>query len=345
MHRSSLFRSATFKLTVSYVLIVMIISLSFSVALYHIATTELARGLSRESERIYTQFPIFHDSLMLETNPDYETGARHILLQLALLNSAVFIATGLAGYKLARRTLQPIEIAHEQQKRFTADVSHELRTPLTALRTEAEVGLLNDAASTQELRAVITSNLEEAGKIETLINSLLRLTRLETDVLQQSFTTFAAAEVLHAAIDDVTPLAQKRSIALKAPKKIPTSWCINGDKTSLTQLLVIILDNAVKYSPDQSTIEITTKLKGSHLNITVTDQGKGIAPGDLEHVFDRFYRADNSRTKQAEDGFGLGLSIAKMIADLHDADITIQSKLNAGTSVTLTLPIVRKSDT
>ena len=139
-----MFRSATFKLTMWYLALVMAISLVFSVVLYSVAAGELDRGLNNETRRIYQKFPVFEGSPVLRPGADYDSGAHRILLRLAGFNIIVLVGAGWASYWLARRTLEPIEQAHEQQKRFTADVSHELRTPLTALKMESEVALMND---------------------------------------------------------------------------------------------------------------------------------------------------------------------------------------------------------
>lgn len=338
-----MFRSATFKLTMWYLAIVMAISLMFSIVLYTVATGELSRELNRETARIYTQFPVFENSPVLNTGVDYDTGAHNILARLIGFNIVVLVSAGFASYWLARRTLEPIEIAHEQQKRFTADVSHELRTPLTALKMESEVALMNKQASKEELRQTLTSNLEEAGKLESLINSLLRLTRLEAGELQQAFHKLSADKLAAAAIAQIKPLATERQIKIINQTK---AKAVYGDEDSLVQLLVILLDNAIKYSPHDSTITITTGGKGELTDISIQDHGIGIEPAQLDRVFDRFYRADNSRRKVAgsgSEGFGLGLSIAKMIADLHHGSITISSQVGQGTTATVQLP--QKADT
>jgi len=317
-----MFRSATFKLTMWYLAIVMAISLAFSVVLYHVTTGELDRGLRHETQRIYTEFPVFQGNPMLRPNVDYDSGAHRILLRLIGFNIFVLVAAGGASYWLARRTLQPIEEAHQQQARFTSDVSHELRTPLTALRMESEVALLNKKASSDELRSTLSSNLEEISKLEALINNLLRLSRLEADELQQAFRPVNTADLTGAAIKQVSALAEERKINIKQTGKPAT---VSGDQDNLTQLLVILLDNAIKYSPSKSEIELKSSLKGDQVVLSVADHGVGIKREALEHVFDRFYRADSSRQKGSDEGYGLGLSIAKMVADVHGATITLRS--------------------
>ncbi len=331
-----MFRSATFKLTMWYLAIVMAISLIFSGVLYSVATGELDRGLNNESRRISRQFPVFEGNPVLRPGVDYDNGAHRILLRLVGFNIIVLVGAGWASYWLARRTLQPIEEAHEQQKRFTADVSHELRTPLTALKMETEVALMNSKNGKKELASVLTSNLEEASKLENLINNLLRLTRLEAGELQQQFTALDSRELAQAAITQTERLAKEREI------KIQTDLAqvfVNGDKDSLTQLLVILLDNAVKYSPSGATVTLSIKTINDETAFEVADQGSGMKRETLERVFDRFYRGeDDSRNKTSSDGFGLGLSIAKMIADIHHGSITLESRPGQGTTASFVLP-------
>ncbi|HVV26016.1 MAG TPA: HAMP domain-containing sensor histidine kinase [Candidatus Saccharimonadales bacterium] len=341
-----MFRSATFKLTMWYLAIVMAISLVFSAVLYHVATGELDRGLHNESLRISRQFPVFQGDPLLRPGQDYNSGAHRILWQLVSFNVIVLIGAGWASYWLARRTLRPIEEAHEQQKRFTADVSHELRTPLTALKMESEVALMNPKNGKKELRDTLASNLEEVTKLEDLINNLLRLTRLEAGELEQQFERLNSETVAQAAVEQVAKQAAERHITVASDLK-PAE--LLGDQTSLTQLLVILLDNAIKYSPSGSTVQLSAKTADQKVVFEVADQGAGIEREALEHVFDRFYRGQNSsRTKSGvsgAEGYGLGLSIAKMIADVHKGTITISSRPGHGTTATVTLPLSPKAKT
>lgn len=332
-----MFRSATFKLTLWYMAIVMLISIVFSIALYNVTTNELDRGLRRETQRIDIQFPVFQNDpyLQHQMDPDASEDAHNILFRLLTLNIVVLIGAGFSSYWLARRTLQPIEEAHEQQKRFTADVSHELRTPLTALRMESEVALLNKKSTVSDLRQTINSNLEEVSKLDLLINNLLRLTQLEADELQQHFQNVSSKGVVETAIGEVSKFADTRNIKIK---QNISDGIILGDRESLVQIMVILLDNAIKYSPEGKTINVTTAKQKDEIIWRVSDEGNGIEPLALEHVFDRFYRADSSRAKSLTEGYGLGLSIAKMIADIHKATITLKSRVGHGTTAIVTLP-------
>lgn len=331
-----IYRSATVKLTAWYVVLVMAISLVFSGVVYHFATDTLAKGLSTQQERIYQEFPVFYGNPFFVHDSDLDTGAHRILLNLAYFNGVVLVASAFASYWLARRTLRPIEEANEQQKRFVADASHELRTPVTALKMSTEVALMDSAAPKSELRAALTSNLEEADKLETLLNSLLRLSHLESRGEMLTMSSVPAPKLIAAAIKQTSAHAMAKHITVTDKSK---PLHILGDEASLVQLLVILLDNAIKYSPGESTVEVGTQQTGGEVAILVTDHGIGIAPEALEHVFDRFYRADKAR--QSNNGFGLGLAIAKHIADLHGGTITISSAPNKGTVVAISLPAAK----
>jgi two-component system sensor histidine kinase CiaH len=330
---NNLFRSAIFKLTFFYLGLVMIICLLFSGVIFQLATQEVAAGLRSQTARIYQQYPVFTGDPFLHRENEIITSSHHLLLNLFLLNGCVFFTAGFASYWLARRTLAPIESANNQQKRFVADVSHELRTPLTALKMETEVALMDTAASASNFREALTSNLEEAVKLETLLNNLLRLSRLESDELIQTFTPISAHTIVHGAIIRIKRQADAKHITIDDTS---TNEIIQGDQESLIELVTIILENALKYSPTNSSIVITTKTDGKEVVLSVCDHGIGIESEALDHVFDRFYRAETARSSE---GHGLGLSIAKQIADLHHSTITLKSTAGKGTTAMIHFPI------
>lgn len=335
-----MFRSATFKLTASYLAIIAVISLSFSAGLYHVVMNDVESGLQRQTRRITNNFPVFLDSPYLRSsNADLRESRSHLLGRLALLNILVLVGAGFISYALAKRTLTPIQAAHERQKRFTADVSHELRTPLTALKMESEVALLDPKASKAALRSALSSNIEEAEKLHILVANLLRLSKLDDDDRTTSFTRVTFSETVQAAIDQLEPVAKSRGIDLKAA--LDNKLSVTGDPATLTQLFVILLDNAVKYSPAGSTVSVSMEAKQQLAYVHIADNGIGIAKSDLDHVFERFYRADQARTSGNESsGFGLGLSIAKLIADSHGGSISLTSRVGRGTTATVVLPLL-----
>lgn len=333
-----MFRSATFKLTLSYVAIVALISIGFSIGIYQVASRDIQAGLRRQTERITNHFPIFMDSPYLRSQgADLRESREHLIGRLVALNVLVLVGAGFASYALARRTLSPIEAAHERQKRFTADVSHELRTPLTALKMESEVALLDPKASKTELREIIASNVEEAEKLTTLVANLLRLSQLDDADRNSQFNRITLDDSVQAAIDQLQTIADSHQITIDA--KLNKNVFVRGDHATLIQLFVILMDNAIKYSPPKSQVAISLSSSGQLAHVAITDQGIGIAKHDLEHVFDRFYRADQARTSTETSGFGLGLSIAKLIADSHGATISLTSRPGKGTTATVHIPL------
>lgn len=321
-----MFRSAVFKLTAAYVTIIMTLCIVFSIVLDHVAVRELHTGFYNQYSRLYDAYARL--GLRQPGTPAQELTLRahHILLQIVYFNLFVLVITSIACYMLARRTLRPIEAAHEQQKRFTADVSHELRTPLTSLKMETEVSLLNSKASAKQLRTTLRSNLEDVERMEVLINNLLLLSSMEANKLRTVFTTLDIADVVTTAVDSIRTVSRASNVRLDTKFE---HALIRGERASLTQLFIILLSNAVKYSPPGSGVTVRTTKGRGRVIIDIIDHGSGISAEALPHVFDRFYRADNARARAAGEsspaGFGIGLSLAKLIADLHAGEIIISS--------------------
>jgi two-component system, OmpR family, sensor histidine kinase CiaH len=330
---SDVYKSATLKLTAWYLALVMMISLIFSAVVYHFATDTLASGLTRQQARIYREFPVFSNNPFFVRDTDIAVGSHTILSNLIYFNLVVLVGAGFASYWLARRTLQPIEASNERQRRFVADASHELRTPLTALKMDSEVALLDPAASKAALRQTLQSNLEEADKLTLLLNNLLRLSQLDSGSAVRTFAPLTASHIAQRAVAEVTSRAHAKHINLSNTVGTEPAY---GDLDSLAQLLVTLLDNAIKFSPDGSAVGITASTQDGMTTISVSDHGAGIEPEALKHVFDRFYRADKARV--GSEGYGLGLSIAKQIADLHHGTITLRSVAGRGTTAIVRLP-------
>lgn len=336
--KSEMFHSATIKLTAWYMVIVTAICLVFSVVLYHFSTNTLANGLNHQSQRFSNEFPVFdNDPYFRRPGGELNNGAHQLIKKLVLFDVVVLVAAGFGSYALAKRTLHPIKEAHEQQTRFTADVSHELRTPLTAIKMESEVALMDSTAGKPAFKEALRSNLEEANKLELLINSLLKLTKLEASELQQAFRPVALPDVLNDALANVLPKADSRHITIEANIKDAVAL---GDEASLTQLFTILLDNAVKYSKDKKTVTMSSHVAEDQAVVIIQDEGIGIEPQALTHIFERFYRADKARTHtSAGTSYGLGLSIAKQISDMHNGTIVLTSRPGHGTKAIVKLPL------
>ncbi|MFA5775063.1 MAG: ATP-binding protein [Ilumatobacteraceae bacterium] len=318
-------------------IIIMAISVMFSAIIYRQTIDQFrANFLPRQRfiQRIDPRFaPLYTTDISALFAERYEEVAAAIRARLILLNALVFGFASVASYFLAKRTLRPIEVALDDQRRFTADASHELRTPLAAMKAEIEVALkTNDSG---EHKRVLGSTLEEVAKLEHLSSSLLHLARHEQEQHEPLTEEVQFTSVAEQALRRVEPVARRKGITIERHGDDAT---IIGDPLRLVDLLVIILDNAIKYSPERGEIRFTTIASKKLLTITVTDDGVGIPATDLPHVFRRFYRADVSRSKNSANGYGLGLAIAKHIVERHHGTIVITSEEGKGTSVIITLP-------
>jgi signal transduction histidine kinase len=322
------FNEAYLKLALIYAAIVMIISVSFSFSLYKIASNEVGKGLGKQS-RIIREMLIVPQNPMVDMDQirqqQFDEVNSRLVLNLFYFNLLILILSILISYFFAKKTLSPIEESVEAQKRFTADASHELRTPLAAMKSEIEVGLRSNKIDLNEAKGILQSNLEEIEKLEGLSGALLRLARTENQ--QQDFEEVDLEESILSAYEKVENLALKKSITFRNELQ---SLKIKGDKHSIIELFVILLDNAIKYSPAKSVIQIHMTTDKNHSIFSIKDNGIGIKSSDLSFVFNRFYRADNSRSKEKADGFGLGLSIAKQIVDLHNGEISVKSDIGKG---------------
>ena len=330
-----MFRSARIKLTIWYVLIIMIISGLFSLAAFQNLSSELARSF-RAFRRTQLTTPLFDSTIPLydiRADQDLFDDARNrIALELAITNVFILIVSGGASYFLAGKTLKPIEKMMEEQKRFVSDASHELRTPLTAMKTEIEVALREKKMSSREARLMLLSNLEEVNKMQALSNYLLSLNKYQNNSAATQMEIVDLQKIINKAVDQVMSKAMDKNIRIT--KDLDKSF-MKGNELSLIELIVIFLDNAIKYSHNNSEILVSNRNEGTMKTIAITDNGIGIADKDIKHIFDRFYRADTSRSKFRAEGYGLGLSIAKSIIELHKGKIEVKSQENKGTTFTI----------
>jgi heavy metal sensor kinase len=223
-----------------------------------------------------------------------------------------------------------LEGAFQRVSQFTADAAHELRTPLALIRTTAEVALRSGQPN--EYKEALPQIVEETARTTELVQNLLVLARADTGAYLQTSTPFQLDNIVHEVIESARKLAATREIALTAPTRFPP-FEIQGDSTAMRRLLLILLDNAIKYTPQGG--RVTISLIGSAVEIA--DTGIGIAARDLPHIFERFYRADKARSRDS-GGAGLGLSLAKWIAEAHRATITVESHPGQGSKFRLNLP-------
>ena len=232
--------------------------------------------------------------------------------------------------------LARLEVAVSQIKQFTADASHELRGPLWFVRTVAEVALRNPHADADSRRA-FADIVAETAKATVLLEDMLTLARADSERGDKVLEPLNLAAVVEQACDLARPIAVERNLTLTAPACASRPVNILGDFTTLRRLIWILLDNALKYTPSPGRIDVSLTATGKQVTVEVRDSGVGISAADLPHVFDRFYRADPSRSHV--DGAGLGLAIAKWIAEMHHADLRVTSELHKGAVFQLVLPV------
>jgi signal transduction histidine kinase len=319
----------------------MTIAICFSMALYNVSSHEINAGFQREFG-IVRHFPTIYDDLP-STFADARQRAidesnTHLRTNLIFYNVIILVAGGAASYWFARRTLLPIKNALESQSRFTADASHELRTPLTAMRSEIEVAQRDKNLTLAEAQQLLASNLEEIEKIETLSSNLLKLAHYDEGSAVAEFTPIELAPIIEKSLRAAAKLAKHRGMKLERALG-PVS--LEADAKSLQELLMILLDNATKYSKKGGRVEVRCAQIAHEAIISVQDSGIGIDEKEIPHLFERFYRADSSRTKAQVNGYGLGLSIAKSIVDAHHGSIEVASKLGEGTTFRITLPLAQ----
>jgi signal transduction histidine kinase len=341
-----MFRSATIKLTAWYLALIMGLSLAFSLVLYQLSSESLSMAYDHQRAAIRQELS---DNLGLSPSPfdldqlrdrEINSGQQRLIASLTLANLGVLVVGGAASFYMARRTLRPLEQAMEAQARFTADASHELRTPLTAMQTEIEVSLRDRNLSAAEARELLESNLEEVEKLQSLSNGLLALASHDKENFEPKRQHMEP--VIKAAVSRAAKAIRQRKIAIDNKAD---NLEVLGDREGLVQLFAILLDNAIKYSPSGSTITLSSSAKNGNAYIAVADQGYGVKPVDLPHIFDRLYRADSSRTKGQVNGYGLGLSIAKKIIELHRGAIEVTSKVDQGSTFTVRLPLAPRPQT
>lgn len=335
-----MFRSAYVRMTAYYVAILMSMSLIFSVWVYQVATQELRVGLTARVLLETRRSPIAIARADIDefVQEQFQAGRARILANLFYFNIAALGIGGTGSYFLARRTMQPIQDAMEAQNRFTADASHELRSPLAAMKTEIEVALRTKKLSSAEVRPLLASNLEEIDRLTRLAEGLLTLAH-ENNPSDLKPVQFDKA--VQAAGERLAPLAKAKDIRLDF---VLTPATVKADIDSLEKIIGILVDNAIKYSPNGSAIALELTRKGNQATLAIADQGVGIKSEDLPHIFDRFYRADTSRTKNKINGHGLGLSIAKKLVGQLGGHITATSQPGQGSTFRLNLPVYRRTD-
>lgn len=243
---------------------------------------------------------------------------KEMLFHLIVLDSIIIILGTIGSYFLSKKTLKPIEENLNLQMEFISNASHELKTPITVITMENEVLLREKNHSKEELLHQIKSNLEEVTSLSKLVNILLELARNNKITLEKIKVT----DVVNNACDKLKLLSKKKNITIL---NNIDNLKILANKDILEEVIVIILDNAIKYSDKNTTIKIYNK----NSKIFISDEGIGIKEKDLKYIFDRFYRADKSHSTE---GYGLGLSLAKHLTEKMKLKISAYNNKEKGST-------------
>ncbi len=254
------------------------------------------------------------------------------------------LAIGAAGTELTRlavtlnEMIERLETSFAALRRFTADASHELKTPLAVLRADVERAM-SPATGEDERAVALEEALQQVTRMAELVNSLLTLARADEGRLEVVQDLIAIDDLAREVVETARLLGEDAGVQIESDELVPA--LVRGDLVRLRQLYLNLVTNAIKYTKRDGRVSIALTLVNDRVLFSVRDTGIGIAAADLPYVFDRFWRADRSRSRAAErGGYGLGLAISQWIAHAHGGSLTVQSRLGRGSTFTALLPVV-----
>ena len=275
--------------------------------------------------------------LNLEDYYDMAVDGMYFLFLLCAV--CIMLAAG-GGYYMAAKNIKPLEILFKREHEFAADASHELRTPLTVLSLGVESLQNDDESKLSGFAQEVLRDMQHETKYMTrLIEALLTLARGDEENTPLTRAKVDLTEVAVKVCNKMRPLAAKKGLELEYAAGDAPQVFILGDKNKMEQLLIIFIDNAIKYS-ESGTITVTVDADSMHAVIKVMDEGIGISEGDAQKIFERFYRVDKARSRAA-GGFGLGLNIARIIVVRHGGTVSVKPRSPHGSIFTVRLPLYR----
>ncbi len=259
----------------------------------------------------------------------------NIRRRIVIVDSVVIVAVGLLGVWYARRTLRPIRETYLAQKRFVADASHELRTPLAIVKADFDVALWDEEPRLEG--EALRRDLGEVERMASIVDDLLLLSRIDArqEVLQPAPLDLAA--LARRSAGKLEPLAARKGVAVSVMAQGAVT--VPGDAPHLERALLNVLKNAIEHSPAGTEVHMTVDGTGDEARVEVSDRGEGLSPEELEHVFERFYRAEGQQSDRG--GSGLGLSIAEWVVSGHGGRIAAASTPGHGTTMRIALPLAR----
>src|SRR5215469_639518 len=232
-------------------------------------------------------------------------------------------------------TFARLEKAVGEMKQFTASISHEFRTPLSVLRGEAEVALMQ-SSTTEQYRRVLASQLEEFEKLTRMINQLLTLARAESGEVAITHEPVDLSSMTQTLAEQLEPVAASKNVSLAW--QCDPNVIVSGDSGWIERIILNLVDNAIKFTGSGGHVSVRVSKNGAGHTLEVSDEGMGIPPDSIPHIFERFYRADPSRANRA-DGVGLGLSLVKWAVDQHHGAINVESRPGKGSTFRVSFPV------
>ena len=257
---------------------------------------------------------------------------------LMVLGIVALIIAAIFGHVMAGRAIIPLKEAYEKQRQFAADASHELRTPLAVVMASADLLLMDQSITSPFLKQVIGDVKSEVQKMSKLVSDLLMVARSDNNALKVTIKKFDLGAMLNQNVRMMTPLAEKKKIELSGENIQKVE--IQADEQKIKQLILILVDNAIKYTPEGGNVTVRIEsIEDNKVTFSVQDSGIGIAKEDQDKIFERFYRVDKARSREI-GGNGLGLSIASEIVRLHEGKISVESELGEGTKFIVELKLI-----
>jgi signal transduction histidine kinase len=330
-----MFKKTQLRLTLLYSLLFLVLFWAFSSGIYVWMNNSFGEGYVSQ---IQQHKEIDTDSL--NRSAKIVTVAGDVALDqlrniLIVLNGVLLITIPAVSWFLAKKTLAPIQKAHEQQKQFVSDASHEMRTPLSIISGEIEVALKKHR-SAGEYRSALVSTKEEADRLSGLVENLLFLAGSDKKSRSMKTEPVDITDLINSVVNALRPISRDKQITISLDTDDVSAPVVLGNPILLRQLFFNIIHNAVNYSSKKGCVTISLKETGSDTSIAVRDSGPGIAQKDQERIMERFYRVDASRSDKK--GHGLGLAIAKVIIDAHRGNLRVDSALGKGSVFTIILP-------
>lgn len=339
-----MFNKARVKLTLFYSLVFLVFFLSFSIGVYVWMDRSFGEGYISQVKQKSQQQTGQNQGEFEDQKTAIVTIAGDVALDqlrniLIVLNTISFLVIPFIAWFLTGYALRPVEETHEKQKQFVSDAAHELKTPLAIIGGEIEVALRRKR-NISDYHSVLSSAKEEIGRLGDLVENLLFLARDDQRKQPLGLERTELVDTVNSVLSSLNPALHKKNlhVSFNPPED---NLVIAGQPAAIRQLFVNLLDNATKYSKKNGHIEVNIAENKPYASVSVKDNGIGVAPENLDKIFDRFFRVDTSRTDIK--GYGLGLSIAKSIIERHNGSIQLKSELNKGSTFIVNLPLATKS--